>query len=131
MTYASTSAAGFIIDATAIAQARSSIFLQTLIRTNLAQDRRIVIPATALLQASATGRITTRELHHRGITIVALTDAIIDDIAAIMLSATTPVDQHIAHAAYESRETGFYPIVTAEPSAYSSLPFPLDLEPLP
>ncbi|WP_280309888.1 hypothetical protein [Nocardia abscessus] len=131
MTYASTAAAGFIIDATAIARARSSIFLQTLIRTNLAQDRRIVIPTTALLQAASTGRITTRELNHRGITIVALTEAIIDDIAAIMLSATTSVDQHIALAAYESRETGFYPIVTAEPSAYSSLPFPLDLEPLP
>ncbi|MGY1941658.1 hypothetical protein [Nocardia gipuzkoensis] len=131
MTYASTAAAGFIIDATAIAQARSNIFLQTLIRTNLAQDRRIVIPTTALLQAASTGRITTRELNHRGITIVALTEAIIDDIGAIMLSATTSVDQHIAHAAYESRETGFYPIVTADPLAYSSLPFPLDLEPLP
>ncbi|MEU6191285.1 hypothetical protein [Nocardia sp. NPDC047038] len=131
MTYAASAAVGFIIDATAIAQARSSIFLQTLIRTNLAQDRRIVIPATALLQAASTGRITAEELNHRGITIVALTEAIIDDIAAIMSSAATPVQQHIAHAAYESRETGFYPIVTAEASAYSSLPFPLDLEPLP
>ncbi|WP_280245779.1 hypothetical protein [Nocardia abscessus] len=72
MTYASSAAAGFIIDATAIARARS-----------------------------------------------------------IMSSAATPVQQHIAHAAYESRATGFYPIVTAEASAYSSLPFPLDLEPLP
>ncbi|WP_280491987.1 hypothetical protein [Nocardia asiatica] len=131
MTYAHTAAAGFIVDATAISQARSSIFLQALIRTNLAQDRRIVIPATALLQAASTGRITTKELNHRGITIVALTESIIDDIAAIMHSAATPIEQHIAHAAYESRETGFYPIVTAVPSAYSSLPFPLDLEPLP
>lgn len=74
MTYAASAAAGFIIDATAIARARSSIFLQTLIRTNLAQDRRIVIPATALLQAASTGRITPEELNHRGITIVALTE---------------------------------------------------------
>src|SRR5947208_9981271 len=66
---------GVILDAGALVTARSSTYLRTIIRVYAREDRPIVVPATALVIAAATGQIEAAELDPPEITVTALTQA--------------------------------------------------------
>jgi hypothetical protein len=121
---------GVVLDAGALRTARSSIYLRTIIRVYVREDRPIVVPATALVLAAATGEIEAAELDPPEITVTALTQAIAPAVALLMASASRPVPIEVAHTAYEASATG-YPVVTTDPDWYSGLAVRVDVEQLP
>jgi hypothetical protein len=121
---------GVILDAGALRTARASIYLRTIIRVYVREDRPIVVPATALVVACATGDIEAAELDPPEITVTALTQAIAPAVALLMASASRPVPIDVAHAAYEASATG-YPVVTTDAEWYGGLAVAVDVEQLP
>jgi len=121
---------GVILDAGALVTARSSTYLRTIIRVYAREDRPIVVPATALVIAAATGQIEAAELDPPEITVTALTQATAPAVALLMASATRPVPIEVAHAAYEASATG-YPVVMTDAAWYSDLAVRVDVEQLP
>ncbi|MGN2642240.1 hypothetical protein ACTD5D_39955 [Nocardia takedensis] len=128
MIYDST-AAGIILDATALAELTSSFFLQTLVATHIEQDRRVIVPVLALSHAANSSRITYARIHHRGVTTIDFTAGMVDDVAVLAREATGLVAPDVLHCAFEAIQSG-YPIVTGQPLAYAHIPHPLHLEPL-
>lgn len=121
---------GVILDATALRTARTSIYVRTIIRVYARQERPVVVPATALVVAVASGDIEPAELDPPEITVTALTQTIAPAVAHLIASAIRPVPIEVAHAAYEASVTG-YPVVTADAGAYSGLAIRVDVEQLP
>jgi hypothetical protein len=121
---------GVILDAGALRTARASSYLRTVIRVYVREDRPIVVPATALVVACATGDIEAAELDPPEITVTALTQAIAPAVALLMSTATRPIPIEVAHTAYEASATG-YPVVTTDAGAYAGLAVHVDVEQLP
>jgi hypothetical protein len=121
---------GFVLDATALVAAPRSIFARTLIRMYVRNERPIVVPATALVVACATGAVTPEEFDPAEFTVTALTQSIVPAVALIIASASAPTPVEVAHAAYEAAATG-YPVVTTRPQAYRALTTHIDVEQLP
>ena len=121
---------GVILDAGALRTARASIYLRTIIRVYAREDRPIVVPATALVLACASGDIDAAELDPPEITVTSLTQAIAPAIALLMSAATRPVSIEVAHTAYEASATG-YPVVTTDAGWYFGLAVQVDVEQLP
>lgn len=119
-------AAGTILDASALVALPRSIYAQTVIGFSVRERRPLVIPATSLYAATLAGADPSN-FDADGFTVTPFSQAIIPGVALVAQSATVPISPDIAQVAWEAQVTG-YPVLTGNPVAYEHLNVSLDLE---
>ncbi|MGY1871970.1 hypothetical protein [Nocardia gipuzkoensis] len=119
-------AAGTILDASALVALPRSIYAQTVIGFSVRERRPLVIPATSLYVAVVAGAAPA-DFDAHGFTITPFSQAIVPGVALVAQSAATSIPPDVAHVAWEAEVTG-YPVLTDDPSAYAYLGVTLDLE---
>jgi hypothetical protein len=119
-------AAGIILDPSAIVALPTSFYARTLVRVFAKQDRPIVVPALALTAACLTGRTDPAWFDPPEYTVTAVNDAVIPGLVRVVNAMTRPAALDVIHCAYEALTTGF-PIVTAAGDLYTGLPQPVEL----
>lgn len=121
---------GVILDASALATVRSSMYVQTWIAQVITRGGLIVVPATAMSIAVGAGDIDPTELQHPQITVTALTEVVAASVGTLLATASAAMPLDIAHAAYEATTTHGYPVLTAEQQRYRNLAVAVDTEPI-
>ena len=119
-------AAGTILDASALVALRRSIFAQTVVQFSARVHRPLVIPATSLYVAVLAGA-DPADFDAHGYTVIPFSQAIVPGVALVAQGATAPVAPDVAHVVWEAQVTG-YPVLTDNPAAYEHVNAPLDLE---
>lgn len=119
-------AAGTIIDSSALVALRRSIFAQTVVQFSVREQRPLVIPATSLYIAVLAGA-DAADFDTHGFTVIPFTAPIVPGVALIAQTASGFVPPDIAHTAWEAQATG-YPVLTDNAAAYEHLSVPIDLE---
>lgn len=119
-------AAGTILDASALLELPRSLFGQVLIEMSVREHRPLVIPATSLYIAALAGADPT-DFDAAGFTVTPLSQAIVPGLTLIARSAGGPIGADLAHIAWEAHATG-YPVLTADAGPYRALTVPVDLE---
>ncbi|MGW0181297.1 hypothetical protein [Nocardia sp. NPDC003345] len=119
-------AAGTILDASALLELPRSLFGQVLVEMSVREHRPLVIPATSLYTAALAGA-DPADFDAAGFTVTPLSQSIVPGLVLIGHTATAPVGPDLAHVAWEAQATG-YPVLTADAGPYRALTVPVDLE---
>jgi hypothetical protein len=119
-------AAGTILDASALLALPRSIYARTLVDVSVRERRPLVIPATSLYIA-ALGGAEPADFDTTDYTVTALAQAIVPGMLAIARAATGPLDPDLCHVAWEATVTG-YPVLTDNPGPYAHLSIGIDLD---
>ncbi|WP_433193799.1 hypothetical protein ACQP1G_34140 [Nocardia sp. CA-107356] len=119
-------AAGTILDASALVALPRSIYAQTVIGFSVRERRPLVIPATSLYVATLAGADPS-DFDADGFTVTPFSQAIVPGVALVAQTATAPITPDIAHVAWEAQVTG-YPVLTGDPAPYGQLNVSIDLE---
>ncbi|MEU2043815.1 hypothetical protein [Nocardia niwae] len=119
-------AAGTILDASALVTLPRSIYARTLVDISVRERRPLVIPAASLYIAALAGADPT-DFDTADYTVTPVSQAIVPGMLAVAQTSTAPIPLDLAHVAWEAQVTG-YPVLTDNPGPYALLPLPLDLE---
>ncbi|MGY5210007.1 hypothetical protein [Nocardia gipuzkoensis] len=119
-------AAGTILDASALVALPRSIYARTLIDISVRERRPLVIPASSLYTAALTGA-DPADFDTADYTITSVSQAIVPGMLAVARTSTAPIPLDLAHVAWEAQVTG-YPVLTDNPGPYALLTMPIDLE---
>ncbi|MGW4370487.1 hypothetical protein ACWEKT_33075 [Nocardia takedensis] len=119
-------AAGTILDASALLALPHSIYGQVLVQMSVREHRPLVIPATSLYTAALAGT-DPADFDAIGFTVTPLSQAIVPGLVLIGHNATAAISTDLAHVAWEAQATG-YPVLTADADPYRALAAPPDLE---
>ncbi|MGW4125202.1 hypothetical protein [Nocardia sp. NPDC004711] len=118
-------AAGTILDASALLALLRSIYAQTVIGFSFQERRPLVIPATSLYVATMAGADPT-DFDAHGFTVTPFSHAVVPGIALVAQTTTAPTAADVAQVAWEAQVTG-YPVLTGSPTVYAHLGVAIDL----
>ncbi|MFC8044826.1 hypothetical protein [Nocardia sp. NPDC057353] len=119
-------AAGTILDASALLALPHSVYGQALIEISVREHRPLVIPATSLYTAALAGA-DPADFDAVGFTVTPLSQVIIPGLVLLGHTAGASISTDLVHVAWEARAAG-YPVLTADPDPYRVLSAPPDLE---
>ncbi|WP_328435531.1 hypothetical protein [Nocardia puris] len=119
-------AAGTILDSSALIALPRSIFAQTVLSFSVRERRPLVIPATSLYTAVLAGA-DPEDFDADGFTVVPLSQPIVPGVALVAQTAHAPIGADTAQVVWEAQVTG-YPVLTDNPDQYAAVTVPIDLE---
>ncbi|MEI4420378.1 hypothetical protein V9056_10755, partial [Streptococcus agalactiae] len=119
-------AAGTILDASALLALPRSIYARTLIDVSVQEGRPLVIPASSLYVA-ALGGTDPADFDTADYTVTPVGQSVVPGMVAIARTATGTVDFDLVHVVWEATVTG-YPVLTDNPGPYAYLSAPVDLD---
>lgn len=119
-------AAGTILDASALIALPQSIFARTLVDISIRERRPLVIPSAGLYVAALAGA-DPDDFDTPEYTVTPVSQVAVPGMAAIARSAAGPTGLDLCQVAWEAQVTG-YPVLTDNPGPYAYLAVPIDLE---
>ncbi|WP_280381344.1 hypothetical protein [Nocardia wallacei] len=122
-------AAGTILDASALLALPRSIYAQTIVQFSLRERRPLVVPAASLYAAALAGA-DPADFDADGYTITPVSEVVVPGMVAVARTAPTPVGMDLidtVQVVWEAQVTG-YPVLTDNPAPYAVLDAPIDLE---
>ncbi|WP_040703998.1 hypothetical protein [Nocardia takedensis] len=121
-------AAGTILDASALIALPRSIYARTLVELSVRERRPLVIPA-ASLYAATIGGADPADFDADAFTVTPVSQAIVPGMAMVARTAVAAIGTDLCQVAWEAQVTG-YPVLTGDPDLYAALGVPIDLETL-
>lgn len=119
-------AAGTILDASALLALPRSIYARTLVDVSVQERRPLVIPAASLYAAALHGADPT-DFDTADFTVTPVSQTVVPGMVAVARTATGAADFDLCQVVWEATVTG-YPVLTDNPGPYAYLPARIDLD---